>query len=153
MKPLTREILDIINGTSLFRNVLNGEVRHLGAGQCELYVALKPEHRQFLGSAHGGIVGALADDACAWACASMTGSLVTASYTINFLAPASGDALVARGQLVKAGRRVIVGKAEVYDIDGTTERLVSIYQATLAPTEWPKALEIAESLPSGPNPL
>jgi uncharacterized protein (TIGR00369 family) len=132
MTGISRDRLDQIIATSLFKTTLGGEVRKFGSGMCELYVPLKQEHRQFLGVAHGGIVGALGDDACAWACASVCGELVTATYTINFLAGASGQALVARGQLVKHGRRIAVGRAEVLSIAAAEEVLVAVFQGTMA---------------------
>ena len=133
MKAVSRQRLDDIIAVSFFKTVLGGEIREFGAGRCELFMAVKPEFRQFLGAVHGGIVGALADDACAWACASVAGELVTASYTINLLAAASGDGLIARGQLVKAGRRIIVGRSEVVSVTGENETTVALFQATMSP--------------------
>lgn len=128
-----RQRLEDIIAASFFKTVLGGEIREFGAGRCELFMPVKPGFRQFLGSVHGGIVGALADDACAWACASVAGELVTASYTINLLAAASGDGLIARGELVKAGRRIIVGRAEVLSLSGGRETLAALFQATMSP--------------------
>jgi uncharacterized protein (TIGR00369 family) len=130
---VSRQRLDDIIAVSFFKTVLGGEIREFGAGRCELFMPVKPEFRQFLGAVHGGIVGALADDACAWACASVAGGLVTVSYTINLLAAASGDGLIARGQLVKAGRRIIVGRADVLSVTGRAETLVAMFQATMSP--------------------
>jgi len=42
--------------------------------------------------------------------------------------------LLARGQLVKAGRRIIVGQSEVFSVSsGGAETVVAIYQATMSP--------------------
>ena len=130
---IDRHRLDGLIAVSFFKPVLGGEIREFGAGRCELFMPVKTEFRQFLGAVHGGIVGALADDACAWACASVAGELVTAAYTINLLAPAFGDSLIARGQLVKAGRRIIVGRSEVFSLAGRTETAVAMFQATMSP--------------------
>lgn len=130
---ISREFLDSILKLSFFRTVLAGEVTQFGGGSCELTVQVKPEHRQFLGAVHGGIIGALADDACAWACASVAGKLVTASYSINLLTAAMGESVRARGRLIKAGRRIIVGRSEVYSANGVDEKLVALFQATMAP--------------------
>jgi acyl-coenzyme A thioesterase PaaI-like protein len=45
---------------------------------------------------------------------------------------ASGEALVARGQLVKHGRRIVVGRAEVFSIAASEEALVAVFQGTMA---------------------
>jgi len=129
---ISRALLESILEGSFFCAVLDGAVDQFGEGRCQVSMAVKPQHRQFLGAAHGGIVGALADDACAWACASVVGELVTASYTINLLAPAMGDRLIAKGELVKAGRRIIVGRAEVFSVELGEEKLAAVYQATLS---------------------
>jgi uncharacterized protein (TIGR00369 family) len=132
---ITREFLDRILEVSFFRTVLNGTVDQFGEGQCQLSFRVRPEMRQFLGAVHGGIVGALADDACAWACASVAGELVTASYSINLISAATGDILRATGSLLKAGRRIVVGRAEVLSVDGTNEKLVAVLQSTLSRIE------------------
>lgn len=132
---ISRALLDSALKVSFFRSVLNGTVDEFGDGRCQISIAVKAVHRQHIGAVHGGIVGALADDACGWACASVAGSLVTASYAINLIAPAMGDVLIARGQLLKAGRRVIVGRADVYSVQNEEEKLVAVYQATLATVE------------------
>ncbi len=54
-------------------------------------------------------------------------SLVTVEYKINILAPARG-ALVARGEVVKAGRSLTIARAEVYAEDG---KHVATMQQTL----------------------
>ena len=42
---------------------------------------------------------------------------------MNFLAPVLGEKLVARGEVVTAGRRLLVCKAEVSSVDGEDERV------------------------------
>lgn len=62
----------------------------------------------------------VADTACGYAAYSLmpaSASLVAVEYKINILAPARG-ALVARGEVVKAGRTLTVARAEVYAEDG-----------------------------------
>ena len=41
---------------------------------------------------------------------------------MNFLAPAFGEGPIARGEVVRAGRRLFVCKAEVSAVDGGDER-------------------------------
>jgi len=54
----------------------------------------------------------------------VVGELVTASYSIN---------LMARGHLLKAGKRIVVGRAEIYSVQAGQEKLVAVFLATLAP--------------------
>jgi uncharacterized protein (TIGR00369 family) len=103
-------------------------------GQSELVLTLRADLTQHHGFAHGAIVGLMADNACAWAAASVAGDVVTGSYTIHFLAPAKGERLRAKGQVVKPGKRQVVVRADVWaETDGTAPLLVAIAQATVVP--------------------
>ncbi len=103
-------------------------------GEAELTLALRPDLTQHHGYAHGAIIGLMADNACAWAAASVMGDVVTGSYTIHFLAPAKGERLRARGQVVKPGKRQTVVRADVWaESEGAAPILVAIAQATIVP--------------------
>ena len=84
-------------------------------------VLLEPGLTQQRGFVDGGIIGMIADTACGYAAFSLMPagcSLVTVEYKINILAPAT-SALVARGEVVKAGRTLTIARAEVYAQGGT----------------------------------
>jgi len=104
-------------------------------GESELLLALRPEMTQHHGFAHGAIVGLMADNACAWAGASVAGDVVTGGYTIDFLRPAKGERLRARGQVIKAGKRQVVVRADVWaESAGAPPVHVAAAQATIVPT-------------------
>ncbi len=103
-------------------------------GESELLLALRPDMTQHHGFAHGAIVGLMADNACAWAASSVVGDVVTGSYTINFLAPAKGSRLRAKGSVIKAGKRQAIVRADVWaESDGEEPRRCAIAQATIVP--------------------
>ncbi len=103
-------------------------------GESELTLTIRPEHTQHHGFAHGAIVGLMADNACAWAAASVAGDVVTGGYTINFLAPATGTLLRAKGKVVRAGKRQVVVQAEVWSEGGEAgAKLAAVAQATVMP--------------------
>jgi len=92
----------------------------VSAGKTEVSLPYRDDLTQQKGFVHGGIIGMIADSACGYAAYSLmpaSASLVTVEYKINILAPARG-ALVARGEVVKAGRTLTVARAEVYAQDG-----------------------------------
>lgn len=104
-------------------------------GESELTLTLRPEMTQHHGFAHGAIVGLMADNACAWAGASVAGDVVTGGYTIDFLRPAKGERLRAKGMVVKAGKRQVVVRADVWaESDGAAPVHVAAAQATIVPT-------------------
>jgi uncharacterized protein (TIGR00369 family) len=89
-------------------------------GYVEIALPYRDEITQQKGYVHGGVLGMIADTACGYSAFSLMPagcSLVTVEYKINILAPARG-ALVARGQVLKAGRTLTVARAEVYAEDG-----------------------------------
>lgn len=74
-----------------------------------------------LGLVHGGVICSLVDHAIGAAVAFAVGRerrAVTAELKLNFLAPARSGMLVARGRLLREGKRLIVGEAEVIDQSG-----------------------------------
>ena len=90
-------------------------------GAVEIELPFRDDLTQQKGFVHGGIVGMIADSAAGYAAFSLMPagcSLVTVEYKMNILAPATGS-LVARGEVVKAGRTLTVARAEVYAQDRT----------------------------------
>lgn len=122
-------------GRSGFSSFLALEPVRCWDGQAEILMQVRPEMTQHHGFAHGAIVGLMADNACAWAASSAVGDVVTGSYTINFLAPATGTHLRSRGKVIKAGKRQVVVRAEVMsETDDADPVLVAVAQATIVPT-------------------
>ncbi len=118
-----------------FSNWLDVEPIKVWGGESELLLEIRPEMTQHHGFAHGAIVGLMADNACAWAGASALGDVVTGGYTINFLRPAQGERLRAKGMVVKSGKRQAVVRADVWSEGKGTEPIhVATAQATIIPT-------------------
>ena len=89
-------------------------------GRVEVALPWRDDLTQQKGFVHGGIIGMIADTACGYAAFSLMPadcSLVTVEYKINILAPARGS-LVARGEVIRAGRTLTVTRGEVYAQDG-----------------------------------
>ena len=122
-------------GRSGFSNFLRLQPVRCWDGVAEIVMDVRPEMTQHHGFAHGAIVGLMADNACAWAASSAVGDVVTGSYTINFLAPAKGARLRSKGTVIKAGKRQVVVRADVWSEDEASEPvLVAAAQATIVPT-------------------
>lgn len=118
-----------------FTRFLQAEPLRVFQGESEIVVELRDELTQHHGYAHGAVVGALADNACAWAASSVAGDVVTGGYTINFLAPAVGRRLRAKGSVIKAGKRQVIVRADVWaERDDAAPVLAAVAQATVVPT-------------------
>ena len=94
-------------------------------GLVVIEATLRDEHRQHHGYAHGAVVSYMADTACAWVAASVVGDVVTSEFKINLLAPAVGKTLRARGEVVKAGSRQVVARADVWAVGDDEQETTS----------------------------
>ena len=104
-------------------------------GEAELVIPLSEQLTQHHGFAHGAVVGAAADNACAWAAASVAGDVVTSSYTLQLLAPAMGERLRACGVVIKKGRRQLSVRSDVFVEQGDQSKLVATALASIAIVE------------------
>ena len=118
---------------SAYTRQMGTRLRHFEAGREEIELDLRPELTQHHGQAHGAVLGYLADTVSAWAAASVAGDVVTAEYKINFLAAARGEVLWARGEVLKAGKRQVIVRADVYAHSRGMETHVATALATVAP--------------------
>ena len=124
-----------------FMQLLGVTLGDVGEGRVELRVELRPELTQHGGVAHGGVIGALADNAAGAAAGTLTlpeKATVTAEYKISFIAPGAGENLRAVGQVLKAGKTLINVESRVYALkaDGT-ETLCAVALATMVPVMLP----------------
>ena len=97
-------------------------------------MALRHDDRltQQHGFLHAGAVAAVLDSACGYAAYSVMppeASVLTVTYTINLLAPAAGQRFTMTGQVVRAGRTLVVCRGEAF-ADGT-DRPFAAMQATM----------------------
>ena len=99
-------------------------LEELGEGFCEMRLPIRPELCQEHGYFHGGLIGTLLDSAAGHATTTVLpeghGS-VTAEYKVNFLAPARGEVFIARAEVLKAGRTLVVLQAHGYGATGLQE--------------------------------
>ena len=122
-----------------------GLMRTIGAtlgtvtsGQVEIALIPNPEVTQQHGFVHAGAVSAIADTAAGYAALSMMPAnrgVLTTEFKINLLAPATGERIVAKGKVVKAGRTLTLAQTEVFAMTQGKERLVAFLTATLMAIE------------------
>ena len=103
-------------------------------GRTEIHVPHWDGIEQQHGFVHGGVVGMIADTAAGYAAMTVvpsSASVLTVEYKLNLVAPADGEKLIARGQVVRPGRTLIVTKAEVFAIKAGKETLCALMQQTI----------------------
>jgi uncharacterized protein (TIGR00369 family) len=103
-------------------------------GMTEIHVAHWDGIEQQHGFVHGGVVGMIADSSAGYAAMTVVpanASVLTVEYKMNLVAPADGEKLIARGQVVRPGRTLIVTKAEVFAVKDGKETLCALMQQTI----------------------
>jgi len=113
---------------------LGATLDSVSPGMVEITLSPKPEILQQHGFVHGGVVSAIADTAAGYAALSLMPAdigILTTEFKINFLAPAAGEHIIARGRVVKAGRTLTLSQAEVFAKTAGQEKLIALLTATL----------------------
>ncbi len=113
---------------------MGAEVTGIGPGFCEITLPHGPDVLQQHGFFHGGAVGAIADTAGGYAAFSLfepDDSILTVEFKVNCVAPAKGEKLIARGEVVKAGRTLTVTRGEVIAVADGRETVCALMQQTL----------------------
>lgn len=103
-------------------------------GRTEIHLPHWDGIEQQHGFIHGGVVGMIADSAAGYAAMTLVpaeASVLTVEYKMNLMAPAEGERLIARGEVVRAGRTLIVTRAEVLALRDGAERLCALMQQTI----------------------
>jgi uncharacterized protein (TIGR00369 family) len=109
-----------------------------GAGRAVIRAPLGAHLRQQHGAGHAAFAFGLGNSAAGYAALSLMppeAEVMTVEMKINLLAPARGEALEATGEVVRAGRRLTVVRAEVVALDGPGRRTVAILQGTMIPVD------------------
>ncbi len=116
-------------------------MQHLGAellavrpGYCEIRVPFRRELTQQHGYFHAGVSGAIADSASGYAAFTLmptNSSVLTVEYKLNLVAPAAGDALLARAEVVRSGQTLKVCRADVFALNKNAETLCAATLSTI----------------------
>ena len=122
-------------GRQRVMELLGAEMSAVAPGRTEIVLPFRDDLTQQHGFAHAGIVTAIADSACGFAALSLMPpgvGVLTIEFKVNLLNPAAGERFVARGQVVKPGRTIMVCTGEVVAerADGSTQT-VALMQATM----------------------
>lgn len=115
--------------------LLGAQMTEVGAGTTEIVLPFREDLTQQHGFVHAGIITAIVDSACGYAALSLMPpgvGVLTIEFKVNLLNPAAGERFVARGQVVKPGRTIMVCTGEVVAerADGS-QQMVALMQATM----------------------
>lgn len=117
-----------------FMHHIGAELGAVHPGKIEIRLPWRPELGQQHAYFHGGVIATIADNACGYAAFSLAAandSVLTVEFKLNLVAPGKGEALIARGEVVKPGRTLTVCEARVYAVDKGEEKLCAVALETL----------------------
>ncbi len=119
-----------------FANHCGIEPLDIADGRSRVRVALRPEHCNSFGIAHGGLICTILDVAMGTAARSKIGQpIMTLDMQVSFLSPGRG-VLSSEGRVVRAGRSVVFCEADVRDEAG---ELIAKASGLFKPTSARKA--------------
>ena len=118
-----------------FLTLIGAELRSVEKGKVAISCKRRAELGQQQGLLHGGVVATIADVTCGYTALTMMPEgyeVLTAEFKVNLLRPVLAEEIIATGQVVKAGRTLIITEAEVRDAaDG---KLIAKMLGTMVPT-------------------
>lgn len=136
---LSTEIAEKLHRSFAAQSLMStlGATMHLDvAGQVEIRAPILDGARQQHGYAHAGLTFSIGDSAAGYAALTMMPEdheVLTTEMKINLLAPGQGEALVARGRVIKPGRRLFVVQADVFAVSQGQERHIALLTGTMMP--------------------
>lgn len=114
---------------------IGAELVEVAPGVCSIRLPCSERVTQQHGFVHGGVLGMVADSAGGYAAMTLCpagAEVLSVEYKVNFLAPARGEAVLASGEVVRAGRTLVVTRAEVAVIGpGQAAAVCAVMQQTI----------------------
>jgi uncharacterized protein (TIGR00369 family) len=120
-------------GRQAMMATLGARLRAVERGRVELAIDHDGRFTQQHGFLHAGAVVAVLDSACGYAAFIVMppeAAVLTAAFTINLLAPAAGRRFVMTGEVIRAGRTLVVCRGEARADDARVP--FAVMQATLS---------------------
>ena len=121
-------------GKQRLMTTMGAELDFVAPGRVDIRLPFRDDLTQQHGFLHAGTIAAVADSACGYAALSLMpadAGVLSIEFKVNMLSPAKGDAIVARGQVIRAGRTIMVCRADIVSVSGGEEKLVAAMQGTM----------------------
>ncbi|CUH78177.1 PaaI family thioesterase [Tropicibacter naphthalenivorans] len=115
---------------------IGASVADVATGAVTLTAPIGEGFRQHHGFGHAGLTFALGDTAGGFAAMTLLPAdqaVVTSEIKIHLLSPAIGERLIARGKVVKPGKRLIVVMSEVFAVNDGVEKQIALLTGTMIP--------------------
>ena len=117
-----------------FMTTIGATLERVEAGAVSIRLPFRADLTQQHDFLHAGALASVADSACGYAALSLMppgADVLSIEFKINMLSPATGDSVIARAEVIRAGKRVMVCRADVFSVTAAQEKLVAAMQATM----------------------
>jgi uncharacterized protein (TIGR00369 family) len=117
-----------------FLSKLRASLERVEPGEVDIALPFSPDLCQQHGYLHAGATTAIADSANGYAALTLTSpesEVLAVEFKINLLEPARAPRFLARGRVLRAGRRLTVCQAEVFGVDDAEEKLIAAMLSTI----------------------
>lgn len=117
-----------------FMETLGATIHVSSAGKVEIEFAFHPTLTQQNGFVHAGAITSILDSACGYAALSVAPEgcdVLSVEFKVNLLAPAVGERFVARANVKRAKKTLIVCAADCFARKGADEKIVATMLGTI----------------------
>lgn len=136
MTPDTEAKISESFASQSLMQTLGATLHSIKVGAVEIEAPILESSKQQHGFAHAGLTFSIGDSAAGYAALSTLPAdheVLTTEMKINLLAPGTGDRLIARGRVIKPGRRLIVVQSDVYALHDGVETHIALMTGTMLP--------------------
>ena len=120
--------------TQSFLRLIGAKLGSIQPGAVEVIVPWRKDLGQQHGYFHAGVIATAADNAGGYSAYSMLPagwSMLSTEFKINLISPGIGERIMARGQLLKAGRTLFPARVDIFCDQNGSEKLIAAFQMTL----------------------
>jgi uncharacterized protein (TIGR00369 family) len=113
---------------------LGAEMTSVQPGAVEIRCGFDAKLSQQNGFAHAGVITSILDSACGYAALSVApakSEVLSVEFKVNLLAPAVGEAFVARAAVKRAGKTLTICSADCFAVKSGSEKLIATMLATV----------------------
>jgi uncharacterized protein (TIGR00369 family) len=113
---------------------IGARLERVAPGELSIALPFREDLTQQDGFLHAGVMAAILDSACGYAAMSLVppgAHVLTVEFKANFLAPARGEAFVARAWVKRSGRTLTVCQADAFSEAAGQETLIATMLATI----------------------
>jgi uncharacterized protein (TIGR00369 family) len=121
-------------GRQRLMRTLGAVLESVEPGRVAIRLPFRDDLTQQHGFMHAGAIASVADSAAGYAALTLMpadAGVLSIEFKVNMLAPAKGEAIVARAEVIRPGRSIMVCRADVVALTGDEEKLVAALQGTM----------------------